>query len=178
MNNKGFTLIELLAVIVILAIVVVVTIPSVLNSMDTARQKQLENAVVSIESMVTKQDDLCMLKDTTLQGNQYKSTWFKSDCTLDTTVATSQKIIEAAGYSTTDIPSITGGIANVLKLGNIFKGVSNLGKFARWTANSFISSIGESSLESLMAYRDNKKIMENNLNSKTYALQQNIEDEF
>lgn len=112
LNRKGFTLIELLAVIVILAIVLVVTIPSVLNSMDTARQKQLENVVVSIESMVTKQYELCMLKDTTLQGNQYKSTWFKSDCTLDTTVATSQKIIEAAGYSTTDIPSITGGIAN------------------------------------------------------------------
>ena len=89
-------------------------------------------------------------------------------------------ILKNAGFTIGTIASLylTGGISNVLKLGNLFKGASNLGKLARWTANSFISSIGESSLESLMAYRDNKKIMENNLNSKTYALQQNIEDEF
>ena len=89
-------------------------------------------------------------------------------------------ILKNAGFTIGTIASLylTGGIANTLKLGNLFKGASNLGKLARWTANSFISSIGESSLESLMAYRDNKKIMENNLNSKTYALQQNIEDEF
>ena len=89
-------------------------------------------------------------------------------------------ILKNAGFTIGTIASLqlTGGIANALKLGNLFKGASNLGKLARWTANSFISSIGESSLESLMAYRDNKKIMENNLNSKTYALQQNIEDEF
>ena len=107
LNRKGFTLIELLAVIVILAVVLVVTIPSILNSMDTARQKQLENVVATIESMVNKQYELCLLKDTTLQGGQYKSTWFKSDCTLDTTVATSQVIVVAAGYSVADIPSIT-----------------------------------------------------------------------
>lgn len=89
-------------------------------------------------------------------------------------------ILKNAGFTIGTIASLylTGGISNILKLGNLFKGASNLGKLARWTANSFISSIGESSLESLMAYRDNKKIMENNLNSKTYALQQNIEDEF
>lgn len=89
-------------------------------------------------------------------------------------------ILKNAGFTIGTIASLylTGGAANVLKLGNLFKGASNLGKLARWAANSFISSIGESSLESLMAYRDNKKIMENNLNSKTYALQQNIEDEF
>ena len=83
-------------------------------------------------------------------------------------------ILKNAGFTIGSIASLylTGGI------GNLFKGASNLGKFARWAANSFISSIGESSLESLMTYRDNKKIMENNLKARTTALQQNIEDEF
>lgn len=83
-------------------------------------------------------------------------------------------ILKNAGFTIGSIATLylTGGI------GNLFKGASNLGKFARWAANSFISSIGESSLESLMAYRDNKKIMENNLKARTTALQQNIEDEF
>jgi len=89
-------------------------------------------------------------------------------------------ILKNAGFTIGTIASLylTGGIANTLKLGNLLKGASNLGKFAKWTANSFISSIGESSLEALMTYRDNKKIMENNLNSKTLALQQDIKDEF
>lgn len=89
-------------------------------------------------------------------------------------------ILKNAGFTIGTIASLylTGGITNALKLGNLLKGASNLGKFAKWTANSFISSIGESSLEALMTYRDNKKIMENNLNSKTLALQQDIKDEF
>ena len=83
-------------------------------------------------------------------------------------------ILKNAGFTIGSIATLylTGGT------GNLFKGASSLGKFARWAANSFISSIGESSLESLMAYRDNKKIMENNLKARTTALQQNIEDEF
>ena len=83
-------------------------------------------------------------------------------------------ILKNAGFTIGSIASLylTGGI------GNLFKGASNLGKLARWTANSFISSIGESSLESLMACRDNKKIMENNLKARTTALQREIEDEF
>ena len=83
-------------------------------------------------------------------------------------------ILKNAGFTIGSIATLylTGGT------GNLFKGASSLGKFARWAANSFISSIGESSLESLMAYRDNKKIMENNLKARTTVLQQNIEDEF
>lgn len=89
-------------------------------------------------------------------------------------------ILKNAGFTIGTIASLylTGGITNALKLGNLLKGAGNLGKFAKWTANSFISSIGESSLEALMTYRDNKKIMENNLNSKTLTLQQDIKDEF
>ncbi len=38
LNEKGFTLVELLAVIVVLAIIMVLTVPSVLSSMNSARQ--------------------------------------------------------------------------------------------------------------------------------------------
>lgn len=38
MNKKGFTLVELLAVIVVLAIIMVIAVPSVLNTMNAARQ--------------------------------------------------------------------------------------------------------------------------------------------
>ena len=89
-------------------------------------------------------------------------------------------IMKNAGFTIGSIASLylTGGVANALKLGNLVKGAGNLGKFAKWTANTFISSIGESSLEALMTYRDNKKLMENNLNYRTFALQQDIKDEF
>ena len=38
LNEKGFTLVELLAVIVVLASIMVLTVPSVLSSMNSARQ--------------------------------------------------------------------------------------------------------------------------------------------
>lgn len=58
LNRKGFTLIELLAVIVILAIVMVVTIPSVIRSMDNARDNQLQNAADSVAEWFQKQYEL------------------------------------------------------------------------------------------------------------------------
>ncbi len=58
LNRKGFTLIELLAVIVILAIVLVVTIPSVIRSMDKARDSQLQNATDSVAEWFQKQYEL------------------------------------------------------------------------------------------------------------------------
>mgnify|MGYP001027774477 FL=1 len=38
LNKKGFTLVELLAVIVVLAIIMVLTLPTIMNSMSSARQ--------------------------------------------------------------------------------------------------------------------------------------------
>lgn len=61
LNRKGFTLIELLAVIVILAIVLVVTIPSVIGTMNDARDKNLQNATDSVAEWFTKQYELNVL---------------------------------------------------------------------------------------------------------------------
>lgn len=58
LNRKGFTLIELLAVIVILAIVLVVTIPSVLSTMNDAKEKQLQNTADSVAEWYAKQYEL------------------------------------------------------------------------------------------------------------------------
>lgn len=89
-------------------------------------------------------------------------------------------ILKNAGFTIGSAASLMlmGGIGNAMKIGNLFKGASNLGKFSKWAVNTFISTIGESSLEALNTYRDNKKVMENNLSARNYKLQQDIQDEF
>ena len=47
-NRKGFTLVELLAVIVILAIIMIIAIPSVLGTLETARQKTFVEYVTRV----------------------------------------------------------------------------------------------------------------------------------
>ena len=109
LNKKGFTLIELLAVIVILAVVMVVTIPSVLNSMASARQKQLENAVHSIEEYVQKNYDICVSNlSNEFSDLQYdKSIFGTADDKVVCTTLNADDIITKAGYKIADIPSIT-----------------------------------------------------------------------
>lgn len=68
LNRKGFTLIELLAVIVILAIVVVVTIPSVLNSINKAKESSLSNATATVTEWFTKQYELSTLGTEITEG--------------------------------------------------------------------------------------------------------------
>ena len=89
-------------------------------------------------------------------------------------------ILKNAGFTIGSAASLMlmGGVGNAMKIGNLFKGASNLGKFSKWAANTFISTIGESSLEALNTYRDNKKVMENNLSTRNYKLSQDIQDEF
>lgn len=58
MNRKGFTLIELLAVVVIMGVILVIAIPSVVSSMNEAKQKQLQNAADNVEYWYTKQYEL------------------------------------------------------------------------------------------------------------------------
>lgn len=75
LNRKGFTLIELLAVIVILAIVVVVTIPSVLNSINKAKESSLSNATATVTEWFTKQYELSTLGTEITEGpsNDYNT---------------------------------------------------------------------------------------------------------
>lgn len=83
LNKKGFTLVELLAVIVVLAIIMVLTVPSVLSSMNSARQSSfLLYAGKMIEAAQSKYQSESLLTTpntcydlTTLSGNgskQYK----------------------------------------------------------------------------------------------------------
>ena len=106
LNRKGFTLIELLAVIVILAVVMVVTIPSVLNAMKTARQKQFDNAIATIKDYVQKNYDLCSL-GSELGTSDYDSSLITTSCTLQ---STANILVTAPGYSTNDISTVEGNI--------------------------------------------------------------------
>lgn len=108
LNRKGFTLIELLAVIVILAVVMVVTIPSVLNSMDSARKQQFKNAVETVRDYVQKNYDLCTIASD-LSGTTYDTTLFTSGtCNISSTL----NVAEKAGYSTADITKVNVTVTN------------------------------------------------------------------
>ena len=71
-RKKGFTLVELLAVIVVLAVIMVLAVPSVLNQMNSAKQKTFQmygermvnNAMQAYESQ--------LLLGTTSFTNHYK----------------------------------------------------------------------------------------------------------
>ena len=81
LNRKGFTLIELLAVIVVLAIVLVVTIPSVISSMNSAKDKQFNNAVATIQEYLTKQKEMCSMQGSGLiDESNYKDVLFEDNC--------------------------------------------------------------------------------------------------
>ena len=144
LNKKGFTLIELLAVIVILAVVMVVTIPSVLNSMGSARQKQLENAVHSIEEYVQKNYDICISNlSNEFNDLTYDSSVFGKDSNnnVECTSIVAENAITAAGYKTADIPSITFKTIsnNKIEIDTVYGGVAlSSGKFkgAKYPNNS------------------------------------------
>ena len=97
-NRKGFTLIELLAVIVVLAIVLVVTIPSVLSSMGSAKNKQFENAKKIVEKYMTTQYEICKSGVSDLTKDYNKDLFNENNCTIKDTVPASA-ILKAAGIS-------------------------------------------------------------------------------
>ena len=108
LNRKGFTLIELLAVIVVLAIVLVVTIPSVISSMNSAKDKQFNNAVATIQEYLTKQKEMCSMKGSGLidESNYNKDLFETGTCDFIATSNDKTKdnfngvlAIEGAGYT-------------------------------------------------------------------------------
>lgn len=106
-KKKGFTLIELLAVIVILAIVLVVTIPSVIGSINSAKEKQAENAIKIIEDYMSAQYALCDSGIADFMEEDYNSELFDDECfpTMD-----ENKILESSGISKDIIDLFSGSI--------------------------------------------------------------------
>ena len=110
LNRKGFTLIELLAVIVILAIVLVVTIPSVIDTMNDARDRSLENAANTVEEWFTKQYEIQVLGSSLGSGTNddaYK-TFIGVDANSQlnafptTETSLTKAVLEAAGINDAD----------------------------------------------------------------------------
>lgn len=66
LNKKGFTLVELLAVIVVLAIIMIIAIPSVMDSMNSARKGAFKIYVQkALGQAQTKYQSDLLLNDTT-----------------------------------------------------------------------------------------------------------------
>ena len=106
LNRKGFTLVELLAVIIILAIVVGITIPAVLTTISSTRDKAFQTAADAAANWFEREYQAWQVGDTTIakvdaaftavcvNGNNLK-------CTTDT--ALTDAAIKAAGLKTTDV---------------------------------------------------------------------------
>lgn len=110
LNRKGFTLIELLAVIVILAVVLVVTIPSVISSMNKAKESQLQNAADTATEWFTKQYELATLGTNAGDVSSVYTAWTsatgkgKNWTTADSELTATE--LKAAGI--TDTTGLTG----------------------------------------------------------------------
>lgn len=109
LNRKGFTLIELLAVIVILAVVLVVTIPSVITSMNDARNKNLQNAANTVEEWFTKQYELSVL-GTSLGSDSIDTVFSENYLAAGKSIPTSAEEIDDAVLKAA---GISGGTTNV-----------------------------------------------------------------
>ena len=99
LNKKGFTLVELLAVIVILAVIMVITIPTVLGSMDKAKESAFATAVETMEEFIQKEYDYKQLG--TIGGYTNKLTSFPTTAATATTLD-----VTLAGYTTSDVGTV------------------------------------------------------------------------
>lgn len=116
LNRKGFTLIELLAVIVILAVVLVVTIPSVISSMNKAKESQLQNAADTATEWFTKQYELATLG--TVAGDPDPAyTSFDGVTTISKPLTA--EVLKAAGVTDTEGLINTGSTVNLTDAGKV-----------------------------------------------------------
>lgn len=112
LNNQGFTLIELLAVIVILAIIMVITIPTVLNSMSSARANQLQNAADSVADWFAKEYELAAMGDFAGGADQGFNTYIASLGSGKTYLDLNQSGANATGSKLTEAVLIAAGLSN------------------------------------------------------------------
>ena len=108
LNRKGFTLVELLAVIIILAIVVGITIPAVLTTINSTRDKAFQTSVEAVADWLDRQASAFLVSDgdiVTTDGT------YVSACTtngaINATCTVSAELLNAAGvkaanFTTTD----------------------------------------------------------------------------
>lgn len=109
LNRKGFTLIELLAVIVILAIVVVITIPSVISSINKAKEESLKNATATVTEWFTKQYEIATLGSDVAGDASTEYTAFVGSTGLTTTAKNlDESVLKAAGI--TNPTGLTGSV--------------------------------------------------------------------
>ncbi len=112
LNRKGFTLVELLAVIIILAIVVGITIPAVLNTINSSRKQAAQTATDIAANWIAEQ--YTILSVSPFDAN---SAW-KDICGADGTGCSNLTItiasatdaqkafVEGAGFKTTDVNTL------------------------------------------------------------------------
>ena len=105
-KKKGFTLVELLAVIVILAVIMVVTIPTVLGSMNKAKQSAFNTVGETMIKYLEDNYKNCMLGN----GNiaKFDDSIFNPDCSLktDDLEKLSKNLIINSGYKLEDIEKV------------------------------------------------------------------------
>lgn len=142
-KKRGFTLIELLAVIVMIAIIMVITIPTILNSMSSSKQKAFNTAAEAIKKHLFSNYEACKLGNTDLVN--YDTAIFNSECNLYGEDL-SRNLILNSGYSFEDIEDVVIGgkngdyqirvIANKTgKFGNVEDYTSGNVVYRQWSLN-------------------------------------------
>ena len=108
LNNEGFTLVELLAVIIILAIVVGITIPAVLNTVDSSKNKALG---VAVEAAQTWLENQAMLYSTDYSAvdSTFSSTWSNvaTNAATTTSTVTTAAQLTTLGLKSADVNTLT-----------------------------------------------------------------------
>ena len=112
LNRKGFTLVELLAVIIILAIVVGITIPAVLNTINSSRKQAAQTAADVAAKWIAEQYTIASVSSGDVSGA------YKDYCQIDgsgcanTTITVSsasdiqKAFLEGAGFKLADVDSL------------------------------------------------------------------------
>lgn len=135
-NKKGFTLIELLAVIIILAVIMIITIPTILGSMNKAKQKTINNVSSIIGDYLSKQYESCKFGNKTIM--KYDENLFKegSDCYFNIESGNenskkdfAKKIIENTGYAE-EIKEICIQVNKITEGSNTYYSLKNDGNIA------------------------------------------------
>lgn len=104
-NKKGFTLVELLVVIVILAVIMVITIPTVLGSMNKAKQSAFNTIGETMIKYLESNYQNCKIGNKEIAKFDEDLFDINNNCELQSGNL-SEKLIVNSGYSTDDIETV------------------------------------------------------------------------